>query len=168
MRRERERDLVEYAGVEQIDLAAAVLLRRSADELYRDLEAFRFGRSEQESTDVRHRDEVVAAAVADATKCVVLREQRHARAIWPDARAKGGGQPSDTHLDGVTALHQQCADALGRPLLVVRQLRIGVDLAGEREKIPPQVVRERHRAVYCYVAIQRDSSPTAFAGRERT
>ena len=78
MRRERERDLVEHARTEEIDLSAAVLLRRRADELERHAEIVFRGRV-QEGADVRHGDEVVTAAVTDACQCVVFRDQRDRR-----------------------------------------------------------------------------------------
>src|SRR5947209_6299193 len=97
MRRERERDAVEHAGAEQIDLPPAVLLRRRSDELDRHTE-IRLRGDVQERADVRHGDEVVTAAVTDAGERVVLCEERDRGAGRSDACAERGFEPTDTHL----------------------------------------------------------------------
>ena len=74
MGRERVADVREDARIEQIDLSATVLLGRRPDDLERRRQWSRSGRSKQEGADVRHRDEVVTAAVADAGERVL----RHA------------------------------------------------------------------------------------------
>ena len=97
MRRERERDAVEDAGAEQIDLPPAVLLRRRSDELDRHPEILLRG-DMQERADVRHGDEVVTAAMTDTGERVVLREKRDRGAGRADASTKGGREAADTHL----------------------------------------------------------------------
>src|SRR5690349_20064144 len=104
MRRQRIAHIRERAGVHEVDLAAAVLLRRRADELDRDLERTRIGRGEQEGADVRHRDEVVATAMPDALERVVFGQKRDARSGRTDARAERGRKATDTYLDLVAVL----------------------------------------------------------------
>src|SRR5581483_12238321 len=99
--------------VEQVDLPATVLLGRRADDLDGDLEALRFGRGEQEGADVRHGDEVVAAAVTDTGERVVLGEERHALPRGADARSEGGRQTADAHLHRVPVRAQQRRRARG-------------------------------------------------------
>ena len=48
-------------------------------------------------------------------------------------------------------------------ILVVRELRVGVDLAGERDKIAPGLVGKPHHEVYCRVA----AFPSFFFSRAR-
>jgi hypothetical protein len=102
MRRQDRDRVTEDARVDEIDLAAAALLRRRTDQLDRDLELLRALRSQQERADVRHRDEVVSAGVPDLRERVVLGEQCDGGTRRPDACPEGGLDPAELLLDLVT------------------------------------------------------------------
>src|SRR5512132_1980983 len=152
MGRERVADVREDARIEQIDLSATVLLGRRPDDLERRHQWSRSGRSKQEGADVRHRDEVVTAAVADAGERVVLREQRDALARRADARSERRRETADAALDAMAVPLEQRNDPRRGPLLFVRQLGIGMDLRGEREELLTQGLGDGHGGVYCLVA----------------
>ena len=134
VRRQRERDVIENARGEHVDLPATVLLRWSADELDRHTEVL-LGGGVQEGADVRHGDEVVTAAVTHAFEGVVLRNERDRRTGRADTRAEGRLEAADTHLHFMTMRLQERGYPCCSATLLVRDLRIGVDLAGELQEL---------------------------------
>jgi len=136
MRRERGDDVVEGTGPKQVDLPAAMLLGRRADEL--DANGQVPGRGgHQERAGVGHRDQVVPAAVADPGKRVVFGQQRDRLPRRTGVGAERRRQSPVCALDGVTVRLDECADPLGRAVLRVRELGIGVDRSGQPDELVP-------------------------------
>lgn len=165
MARKRERDVVEHPCAEQVDLPATVLFRRRADELDGHPDIV-LGRRMQERADVRHGDKVVTTAVADSRKRVVLRDERDRRAGRTHAGPKCRLEATDTHLNLVPVALKQRRDPCCGATLLIGELRIGMDLAGELDQLVGKRRGDRlHDAVYCPIA----TFPLlASAGRERT
>src|SRR6266542_5602502 len=150
MRREARDDVVEDAGREEIDLAAAILFRRCPDELEADLQTARIRSGGEERADVRRSDEVVTAAVPDPGERVVLGEQRDGGPGRTDARAEGSLEPAEAGFNRVAVTFEQGDDAGGGATLLIRQLGIGVDLPRQAHEIVLDRLGERaHHAVYC-------------------
>src|SRR5712691_8673451 len=132
MRREHRDRAIEHPGAEEIDLPAAALLGRRADELDVDLEPRGLGDDDEERADVADRDQVVTAAVTDLGQRVVLGQERDGRAPRVSARWSGLDmrperrlEPAHAPLDVVAATLQKRRDAVDGATLLIRQLRIG-------------------------------------------
>src|SRR5947209_3599593 len=97
MRREHERDAVEHAGAEQIDLPPAVLLTGRSDGLDRHTE-IRLRGDSQERADVRQGYEVVTSAVTDTGERVVRRGECDRGPGRADTSTKRRLEATDTHL----------------------------------------------------------------------
>ncbi len=125
---------LEDAGVDELDLAAAPLLGRGADELDRAGEGAALLGEREERAERAARDEVVTTRVADLGERVVLREDRDARATLADAGAERGRHAAGAALD----LDAAALDGLGEPgggaVLLEAQLGVGVDLRGDVEQ----------------------------------
>ena len=91
---------VEVAGVDQVDLAAAALLRGRAQQHDGEVELVGDRGQPDGGAERRRGDDVVAAGVADVGQRVVLRAQRDVQRPRPGRRPKGGRQPGDAALDG--------------------------------------------------------------------
>ena len=124
-------DVVEAAGTQQRDLAAAAFLRGSADRRDRPLDV----RDDLADGDRRgradHRDEVVPAAVSEFCERVVLGEDRDARtAVLPGGVAAIRGfdaAVATLHLEAV--LLQEVGETSGGLTFLVCGLGIRVDRA---------------------------------------
>jgi hypothetical protein len=158
MRRQHGDGLFEDAGVDEVDLAAARLLRGSADELDTDLQILGALRGEKERADVRHRDEVVPAGVSDLWKCVVLRQERNGSAFWSDACAKRRLEPSEIQLDVVTVSLQQRGDVPDRLPLLVRQLGCPVDGSRQDDEIITQRPRRPIHRLHAAIPFRSEAS----------
>jgi hypothetical protein len=77
--------------------------------------------------------------MTDAGERVVLREERDRWSGRADASAKGRLEAADTHLHSDTVALEQRGDACRGATLLIRKLRIVMDLAGESH----QLVSER-------------------------
>src|SRR5205807_1989627 len=135
MRGKGGEDPVEDAFPYEIDLSAAVLLGRGADQLDPHLEARGARRGDEVGANVAYRYQVVATAMPDIGERVVLREERDRRAIlWTHARAERRFQPSDAPLDGVARALQEGGDRGQRMALLVRELGMAVDVTREQDE----------------------------------
>src|SRR5438309_3237023 len=165
MREERRHGVLEHAFVEQVDLPAATLLRRRTHKLDAGLEIVRTGGGCEERPDDRHRNEVVTAAVSDVGKGVVLGEKRDRGPRRADPRAECGRETAEIPLDLVAILFEQRGDAADRALLLVRELRVGVDLPRELDQVAAE--RVIHAAILSRsalsVAIRTAVDPSASA-----
>ena len=93
MRGQRDVDAFEDARFEQADLPAAALLRRRADDLDRPGELVERGLRAESRAEVRDRDEIVPAGVADLGEGVVFREEGDRRGLASGAVAAAIGRP---------------------------------------------------------------------------
>ena len=118
----------EHAGIDEVQLAAAGLLGRGANELDANVEILRpLGGRQQERADGAHRDEVVATAVADLRQGVVFGEDRDRVSGRADPRAERSLNAAATALDRVAVLLQERDDARDGTVLAIRELGLGVD-----------------------------------------
>jgi hypothetical protein len=129
---------LEHAGLDQLDLAAAALLRRRAD----DLDPPRgqpgaHGGQRRAGAGSRGGDDVVAARVPDAGQRVVLAEDRHGRprAVGADPRPERGRDAADPALDGHPPGREELTEPLARLHFLVGQLGVSVDLPGQRPEL---------------------------------
>ena len=89
----------------------------------------------QEGADVRHSDQVVAAAVTDAREGVVLRDERDRGTGRTHTCAKSRLEPTDTHLHLMTMRREQSRYPCGGATLLICELGIGMDLAGQLHQL---------------------------------
>ncbi len=139
MRGQRGHGALEDPGVDEIDLAAAALLGRGADELDPDPEPVRLAGGHQERADIGHRDQVVTAGVTDVGKRVVFREERDRWAFRPDMGAEGGRDAAQVPLDAEAVPLEKAANAIDGATLLVGGLGIGVDLARQRQEVLAEI-----------------------------
>ena len=151
VRRERHVHALEDACLEEADLPAAALLRGCPDDLDRPGELVERGLRAQACAQVRDGDEVVATGVADLGKCVVLGQEGDGRrgrggpvasAIGrPRARASAGARAevgldaADAALDDEAPALEGVGEDLRRVALLEVELRMGVDVAGDRDQL---------------------------------
>ena len=148
MEHHRRIDFLEDARIDQSDLSAATFLGRRADDEHPTAQTVERVGERNPRPGRGGRNQVVAAAVAEATKRVVFREEGNRRprpvAARRDERRRGVGDPD---LDAETVFLEE----LGQPgdglPFFVANLRIGVNIAANSFEFRPQCVNPGAKSI---------------------
>ncbi len=95
--------VIEVARVDEVDLAAAAFLGRSAEQGDREVQLVGDGPQTDGGSEGRRGDDVVAAGVADVGQRVELRAVHDVQVAVAHRGAKGGGKIGDAALDAKAA-----------------------------------------------------------------
>src|SRR5213082_320522 len=137
----RRIDSLEDARIDQPDLSAATFLGRRTDDEHPPAQAIERVGQRNPGPRRGRRNQVVAAAVAEATKRVVFREERNCRPRPVAARRdEGGWSISDADLDAKTVFLEELGQPGNGLPLFVANLGIGVNIAANPFELRPQGV----------------------------
>ena len=145
MDHERRVDVTKQPRLDEGDLAATTLLGRCAQHAHAQAEALRDRRQGQAGPERGGADDVVAAGVPDTRQGVVLRADGHVERTRSAAADDGGGQAGHAPLHPEPGL----LESLGQPgrgvVLLVADLRVGVDAVRELDEARSGRLQRRSR-----------------------
>ncbi len=122
----------EAAAFEQLDLAAATFFCRGADHRQCQADVVDDGRKCERGPDGDRRDEVVAAGMPEAGKCVIFGTQRDVQVATADLCCERGVEAAVPIGDAESVVRQLAGDPPGGPEFLPGGFRVVVQIPRQR------------------------------------
>src|SRR5919204_3769184 len=145
----RDVHVIEATSAQERDFASAALFRRRADRRETPGELIHDGANSHRSGDAHHRDEVVAAGVADLGEGVILLKDRDRRTRSPPLRVAAIARldPPIAALDAESGAFEELGEADRGLALFKSELGLRVDRARQSEERVAPLLDRAERAL---------------------